>query len=830
MAKNLKIKVKNTQFAEALKLNKKKTTEQEEPIKAKEDVASSQLKKAPVKATAEPTLMKRKAVSKPSLETSLPEKVVAQEEDNAFHAIDGVEQRQEAQVLEKIEEKAPIFSDQASSSSAITEEKFDEIKVESEEEKTKIGTVRPGTEKKIETEERKPKPVPKSLDELFEEEKAEALKKKKDKEVGAKAFVPKAPKKGFSNESSFDSRARQGLEGDDEGAWKRKRFRPKQHKAMEVAPIIRPTELSVKIPITIKDLAQAMKIKAADLIGKLFLQGLVVTINDYLDDETIVQLLGHDFGCAITIDTSEETRLNITDKTVREEIAEDIPSHLIHRAPVVAFMGHVDHGKTSLIDAIRKSNRVAQEAGAITQHIGAFRCKTTHGFLTILDTPGHEAFSSMRTRGSGVTDIVVLVIAGDEGIKPQTDEAIAHAQAAGAPIVVAINKCDKPSFNAEEVYRQLADRNLLPEVWGGSIITVNCSAVTKQGLTELLELVSLQSEILELKANPNKRARGAVLESELKKGLGITATLLIQNGSLKVGDALVIGHVYGKVKTIHDEHGKSLQEAEPSVPVKITGLSDLPKAGHEFIVVDNEKEAKALCFDRRAGHERELLKKSGRSLENLLEQNAEFLQRKELKIILKADVQGSLEAIKQSLKKIVSTKVDINIISSAVGEISESDVELASISNAIIIGFHTQVESHADSFIKQNGIKVKMFDVIYHLIDDVKKEMILLLDKIRQENHVATAEVRATFKASTLGVIAGCTVTDGIIKRNHFVKVFRGDEVIYQGNIASLKRVQDDVKEVAKGLECGIVLQNFGKIQVGDLIKAYEITYLTAEL
>ncbi len=834
MAKNLKIKIKNTQLAEALKLNKLKTSDKDEaekpPIKETkvapapsapshpEDTAPA---KPPVKATAQPTLFTNKKPLQKGMEKEETAEKQAQDEVVEIQAEESVEE------TPSLPEKPEVRS--------VPKPEWKEDKEPKEEERKKIGSIRPGTEKRDRSHEEKrfhkPPVTPVVVTPPpFDEEKIDLTKKKK--EIETKAFVAPKPvhKKNLSGQISFDSRARHGLQGEDEGTWRRRKHKHKSSSSMEAQPIIRPTELKIKLPTTIKDLAAAMKLKAADVIAKLFMQGVIVTLNDFLDDETTVQLIGHDFGCAISIDTSKEDRLRITGKSIKEEINESLPTQIEQRSPIIVFMGHVDHGKTSLIDAIRKSNRVAHEAGAITQHMGAFRCKTSHGYLTVLDTPGHEAFSSMRTRGSGVTDLVVLVVAGDEGIKPQTDEAIQQARDAGAPIVVAINKCDKPGFNAEEVYRQLADRDLLPEAWGGPIITVNCSAVSKQGINELLEMVSIQSEILELKSNPHVRARGTILESELKKGLGATATLLVQNGTLRLGDALVIDHVYGKVKTMHDDHGKSMKEAGPSFPVQITGLSDLPEAGCEFIVVDNEKEAKKLCIERKAGHDQELLKRSSRSLENLLEKSAESSQKKELRVILKADVQGSLEAIKQSLSKIPSKKAEVNIISSGVGEISESDVELAGASEAIIIGFHTTIESHAESFIKQFGVKVKMFDVIYHLIDDVKKEMVLLLDKIRQENYVGTAEVKATFKASSIGVIAGCQVTDGIIKRNQFVKVHRGNEVVFQGNIASLKRVQDDVKEVSKGLECGIVLQNFSKVQVGDLIKSYDITFLTQEL
>jgi translation initiation factor IF-2 len=833
LAKNLKIKIKNTQLAEALKLNKLKSSDREEvekppvkeykapPIPAVTPQAEeTSPAKPPVKATAQPTLFVPKKAPLKEVESEEP-----QDEKIAQQV---VEESTTHEIVQEIPPPPPVPEVRTVPKPEWKEDKAPE-------ERRKIGSIRPGTEKRERFEDKKvfrpaPTPViPVAAPPAFEEEKIDPVKKKKEVEV--KAFVPKpVHKKPLTGQVSFDSRARQGLQGEDEGIWRRRKHRHKSFSQAEAVPIVRPTELKVKLPITIKDLAAAMKLKASDVIAKLFMQGVVLTLNDFLDDETTTQLIGHEFGCAITIDTSKEERLRVTGKSIKEEIAETVATSIQQRSPIIVFMGHVDHGKTSLIDAIRKSNRVAQEAGAITQHMGAFRCKTTHGYITVLDTPGHEAFSSMRTRGSGVTDLVVLVIAGDEGIKPQTDEAIKQARDAGAPIVVAINKCDKPGFNADDVYRQLADRDLLPESWGGPIITVNCSAVTKQGINELLEMVSLQSEILELKANPEMRARGTILESELKKGLGATATLLVQNGTLRIGDALVIDHVYGKVKTMHDDHGKNLKEAGPSFPVKITGLSDLPEAGCEFIVVENEKEAKKLCIERRVGHEQELLKRSTRSLENLLEKSAQSSLKKELRIILKADVQGSLEAIKQSLSKISSKKADVNILASGIGDISESDVELAGASNALIIGFHTNVESHADSFIKQLGVKVKMFDVIYHLIDDVKKEMVLLLDKVRHETYVGTAEVRMIFKASTLGLIAGCQVTDGIIKRNHFIKVHRGNEIVFQGHLSSLKRVQEDVKEVSKGLECGILLQNFSKIEVGDLIKSYDITFLTQEL
>lgn len=622
----------------------------------------------------------------------------------------------------------------------------------------------------------------------------------------------------------FDYRTR--LSGEDENVY-RKRRKPGKEKPEEAA-VVRPTTLSIRTPISIKDLAVEMKLKASQLIGKLFMQGLIVTLNDVLEDETTIQLLGQEFGCEIKLDNSEKERIRITDKTIKEEIAEAGEENLMSRAPIVAFMGHVDHGKTSLIDAIRKSNRVAGEAGAITQHIGAFRCTTKVGDITILDTPGHEAFSAMRARGADVTDIVVLVIAGDEGIKQQTVEALNHAKTAGVTIVVALNKADKPAFNPEMVYRQLAEHELVPESWGGQTITVNCSAVTGQGIEELLEMLALQSEVLELKAAKNARARGIVIESEMHKGLGAKASILVLNGTLRPGDAIVFGANFGRVKTMQDEHGINLKEAGPSTPVEITGLSGLPDAGDEFIVVKDEKEAKSIADVRAKGERSLAMQRKAVSLEQLLE-GASKKQRKLLNVIIRADVQGSLEAIKTALMKIESTKVSVNIIFSGVGEITESDVLLANASNAVIIGFHTLIESHAEPLIKQYNIKIAMHDVIYHAIDSVKLMMEGLLEKLAIETERGLVEVKAVFKSSQHGLIAGCQVVEGSIHRNWHVRLMRDGNLIWKGPMTSLKRHKDDVKEVSKGFECGILLP-ISDIQEGDKLEVFEVTYQKQEL
>lgn len=781
MAKNLKLNIKNAQLAEALKINQLK----KKPIKAKappaEDApASAAIKSEKPVETASTTTTPVAARLEPA--SNLPRPATDE----------GV----------KATSTPPPAESRPTPKGAVPIQKTSLTETEDKESSVK-----------------KPlKPI--SFEEENAPKKATGFKDFKDTSVKKK---PEPYRK------SFDSRDRHGLRTSEDESWRKKRA-PKLKAVVQPEEIIRPKKLAIRLPITVKDLAAEMKLKAAQLISKLFMQGVILTLNDILDDETTVQLLGHEFDCEISIDTTEEDRLKITGKSIKEEVALDNPENLVLRPPVVTFMGHVDHGKTSLIDYIRKTNIAAGEAGAITQHIGAFQCVTSVGKITILDTPGHEAFSEMRSRGADVTDIVVLVIAGDEGIKTQTLEAMQQAHEAGVPIVVALNKCDKPNFNAENVYRQLADYNHLPEVWGGQTITVACSATTGKGVPQLLEMLALQAEILELRANPSSRARGSVIESQMHKGFGAVATMLVQNGTLHVGDALVIGEHSARVKTMHDDHGNPLEEAGPSTPVKITGLSGIPIAGSEFIAVKDEREAKELAQKRQEGQKLSLQQSKRKTLESLMQHKTEQLQKKVLPLILKADVQGSLEALRTSLLKIPSSKVELNFIAAGVGEISESDIELAAASKAAIVGFHTQVESHADSMIKHLKVKVITHDIIYHLVDELKALMLTQLDKLSQENDTGRAEVKAVFKASQLGNIAGCMVLDGNIKRGHHIRLIRNQEVIWKGPIASLKRVKEDVKEVSKGFECGILLQGYNDIQVGDILQAFEITYLEQQL
>jgi translation initiation factor IF-2 len=812
LAKNFKLKIKNTQLAKVAGLDNLKE-------KLKKKASTSKETDETKKPTAAPAAEEE---SKPE-----PRRIRAKSHSSFAPPAEESEREKSEAMPEKIKEEAPKRAlpipkkvENAPPSPAPSEEKVKKAPVE------KLGPTGKHVKDLIKTPPKAPvKPKKEESPSQQPQDRNSEVDHKKGKKV--KDFKDVKPTRRQSMKA-FDSRDRMGLSQGEDERW-RKRRAQKTGSSMSEQEVIRPSELSIRLPITLKDLAAEMKLKASQLIQKLFLQGMTFTVNDFLDDDTTVQLLGEEFGCAITIDTKEEERIQITSQSIREEIQESDPKDLVIRPPVVAFMGHVDHGKTSLIDAIRKSSIAEGEAGAITQHIGAFKCKTDVGEITILDTPGHEAFSAMRARGAEVTDIVVLVVAGDEGIKEQTKEALHHAKAAGVTIVVAINKCDKPGFNAENVYRELSEMELLPEAWGGQTITVNTSALTKEGVSTLLEMLALQAEVLELKANPKQRARGSVLESELHKGMGQVATILVQNGTLQKGDAIVFERNWGRVRTMQDEHGKFIDEAPPSTPVEITGLSGLPKAGDPFIVVKSEKEAQSIVEAREAGHaERLLQQKKSPTLESFLQEGEG--NKKLLKLIIRADVQGSMEALKASIQKIESDKVDVEIIFSAVGEISESDVQLAAASNAVILGFHTRVEKNAESIIKEHKVSVKLHDIIYHAIDDVKLMMTGLLDQLAEEHDRGEAQIQAVFKSSHLGKIAGCLISDGLISRNHYARVLRNGEIVWKGRISSIKREKEDVREVKKGLECGIVLDGFKEIEEGDVIQAYEIVYKSQEL
>ena len=573
--------------------------------------------------------------------------------------------------------------------------------------------------------------------------------------------------------------------------------------------------------ITVANLAKQMGVKAGEVIKKLLLLGLAANINQALDIDTAT-LLASDFGFEVeSVGFEEEDIL---------QVQEDSPDELRPRPPVVTVMGHVDHGKTSLLDAIRDTNVIGGEAGGITQHIGAYYVRLEKGDVVFLDTPGHEAFTSMRARGAKVTDIVILVVAADDGVMQQTIEAINHAKAAGVPIVVAINKIDKPNANPDRVKRELAEQGVLAEDWGGDITMVEISAKKRVGIDELLEMVLLQAEILELRANPNKTARGRVIEAKLDKGRGPVATILIQEGTLKTGDSYVCGGHFGRVRNMFNDRGQRLDEAGPSMPVEVLGLSGVPNAGDDFVALTDEKQAKLVAEHRLMKlREKELTKTTKVTLESLFEQIQEG-EIKELNLILKADVHGSLEAISDSLRKLSTSEVKVNLIHTATGAISESDVLLASASNAIVIGFNLRADQKVQDLAEQEKVDMRYYDVIYQLLSDVRDAMEGLLEPVYQENVLGRAEVRQTFHVPKFGTIAGCYVNDGRIERNARMRVLREQVVVYDGKLGSLRRFKDDVKEVKSGFECGIGVENFNDIKVGDILEAYELKAVKATL
>ena len=567
--------------------------------------------------------------------------------------------------------------------------------------------------------------------------------------------------------------------------------------------------------MTIKELADAMKIQASAIIKKLFLAGVMVTVNQEIDFEKAEEI-ALEFNCI----AEKEEKVDVIEELLHEE--EEDESTMVSRPPVVCVMGHVDHGKTSLLDAIRNTHVIAKEAGGITQHIGAYVVDINGQKITFLDTPGHEAFTAMRMRGANATDIAILVVAADDGVMPQTVEAINHAKAAGTEIIVAINKIDKPSANIDRVKQELSEYELIPEDWGGSTIFVPVSAHTHEGIDTLLEMILLTAEVSELKANPNRAARGLIIEAELDKGKGPVATVLVQKGTLHVGDPVACGSSYGKVRAMMDDKGRRVKEAGPSTPVEILGLSDVPNAGEIFVACENDKEARnfAETFVSE-GRERLLEETKARmSLDDLFSQ-IQAGDLKELNIIVKADVQGSVEAVKQSLLKLSNDEVVVKIIHGGVGAINESDVSLASASNAIIIGFNVRPDATAKATAEREGVDVRLYRVIYDAIADVEAAMKGMLDPIFEEKVIGHAEVRQLFKASGVGTIAGSYVLDGTFQRGCSVRITREGTQIFEGPLASLKRFKDDVKEVRAGYECGLVFEKFNDVHELDQVEAY---------
>ena len=645
-----------------------------------------------------------------------------------------------------------------------------------------------------------------------------------------KAAKPPAKKEKESSWSDLQAKKR-GIKsrGDSGGdAWRNRkgggRHKPDADSATTFSAPTEPIVHDVLVPetISVADLAHKMAVKAAEVIKVLMKMGSMVTINQVLDQETamiVVEEMGH---------VAKPAPLDTPEAFLEAGELREVPS--LPRAPVVTVMGHVDHGKTSLLDAIRRARVASGEAGGITQHIGAYHVETARGMVTFLDTPGHEAFTAMRARGAKVTDLVVLVVAADDGVMPQTIEAIHHAKAANVPMVVAVNKIDKPDANPERIRQELVAQGVVPDDWGGDTQFVEVSAKAGQNIDALLEAILLQAEVLELKAPQDATAKGVIIEARLDKGRGPVATLLVQSGTLKRGDMLLAGSVYGRIRAMLDEDGKPVQEAGPSIPVEIQGLSDVPKAGEDAMVLNDERKAREIALFRQGKfRDVQLAKRQAAKLESIMEQMGEG-EAKRLPLIIKSDVQGSYEALATSLQKLSTSEVKVDILHGGVGAISESDVNLAMASKAVIIGFNTRADATARKLAESIGVDIRYYNIIYEAVDVVKAALSGMLTPDQKENITGLVEVREVYHISKIGTVAGCYVLDGVIKRGAKVRVMRNDEVIHSGELDSLKRFKDDVKEVKFGFECGLSVKNFHALEVGDKLEAFEVVEVARTL
>jgi translation initiation factor IF-2 len=607
---------------------------------------------------------------------------------------------------------------------------------------------------------------------------------------------------------------------------------PRLSLSNEPQPITR--NIVIAEGVSVKDLAEKLGIRAKDLIARLLMKGAMATVNQTLDFELARDMARH-FGASVEVISFEEQAAKEMEGMAGS--TEKSATAAVTRPPVVTIMGHVDHGKTSLLDAIRETDVAGGEAGGITQHIGAYKVRVTKedspAFgrqIVFLDTPGHEAFTRMRARGAKVTDIVVLVVAADDGVMPQTLEAMDHAQAAKVPIIVAVNKIDKPGALPDRVKKQLADRGLMPEDWGGSTVFVDVSAKQRTNLNLLMEMICLVADIQDLKANPEKSAAGAVVEAKIDRGRGAVATVLVQNGTLHIGDNFIVGNTFGKVRAMFDDRGQVVEEAPPSTPVEVLGLEGLPQAGDQLLVVAEREKARQVSeYREQKAREATLAKSSRLSLEGFAEQ-IKVAGTKELPIILKTDVQGSAEVLADTLTKLSNDKVKIKILHSGVGAITENDILLASASNAVVIGFNVRPERKAQELAEQEKVDIRLHSIIYELQDEIKKAMSGLLEPIIRETYLGRAEVRDTFKVPKVGTVAGCSVLDGTIKRDAEVRLLRDNVQIYKGKVSSLKRFKDDASEVRTGMECGIGISNFNDVKRGDIIEAFVIERIAAEM
>lgn len=642
-----------------------------------------------------------------------------------------------------------------------------------------------------------------------------------DEDIEAKKIKKRKKHSKRDEDPEFEDKKIEKIAKNGKGKVKTK-GRTKEKKQRSSGTAVETKTLELPDSITVKDLGQKIGVSPAELIKKLIKTGVMVTVNQSIDFDTAAVI------CAeYNIEVKPVKEL---DEVIFEDVVEDDPADLEIRPPIVTIMGHVDHGKTTLLDGIRKSRVAAREAGGITQHIGAYQVEHQGRKITFLDTPGHEAFTAIRSRGAQVTDIAVLVVAADDGVMPQTVEAISHARAADVPIIVAINKMDLPNANPDRVKQELSEHGLIPEAWGGDTIMVEISALTLDGVDELLEMILLVSEMEELKANPNRKARGTVIEAKLDKHRGPVATVLINTGTLEIGDDFVVGCVYGRVRAIVNDRGENIDKAVPAQPVEIVGISEVPEAGDVLVVTEDEQTARQVAeIKRQKQREQELRGPVRANLEDLFAQIQEG-QIQELNIILKADVQGSLEALRSSLEKLSTDEVRLNVIHKGVGGVSESDVQLAATAGAIIIAFNVRPDPNALRAAEREKVDIRGYRVIYDAIDEVKAAMSGLLEPEYKEEAIGRAEVRETFRVPGVGTVAGCYVMDGKVTRSANVRVLRDNVIVHEGKISSLKRFKDDVREVLQGYECGIGIERFNDIKVGDFIEAYIIKEIARSL
>ncbi len=653
----------------------------------------------------------------------------------------------------------------------------------------------------------------------------------KTDEAPNKEKVKSAPKsrEGKKHEQQHQSKEKKVFNNNNNNNNKNKNNKQnRQNKNFKQAPQQQPPAKKKELPskitfsdsLTVSELAKKLHKEPSEIIKKLFMLGVMATINQELDKESI-ELIAGEYG----VEVEEEIKVDATDLEVY--FTEDTQEQVVERPSVVTIMGHVDHGKTTLLDSIRNTKVTAGEAGGITQHIGAYQVEVDEKKITFLDTPGHAAFTTMRARGAQVTDIAIIVVAADDGVMPQTVEAINHAKAAEVPIIIAVNKMDKEAANPDRVMQELTEYELVPEAWGGDTIFVPLSALSGEGIDNLLEMIVLVSEVEELKANPNRLAQGTVIEAQLDKGRGSVATLLVQNGTLKVGDPIVVGNTFGRVRAMVNDLGRRVKEAGPSAPVEITGLNDVPQAGDRFVVFEDEKTARSVGESRASqALQAQRGEKSKVSLENLFEQMKQG-EMKDLNLVLKADVQGSVEALAASLLKIEVEGVNIRIIHTGVGAINESDITLAAASNAIVIGFNVRPDVNAKRTADAEGVEIRLHRIIYKVMEEIEAAMKGMLDPEFEEKIIGQAEVRQTFKVSKVGTIAGSYVTEGKISRDSGVRLIRDGIVIFEGELDALKRFKDDAKDVAKGYECGITIKNFNDVKEGDVIEAFIMEEIT---